>query len=244
MITKEVDNFLRTIYLHYQVVTPALRRYFEGKHPNLVSDLSCYYSRLHNMYNRKILYQAQWDILHPPTGSNAVSTADFDVTLMVCLLRSLPPVVSTPTTGFDALPLTSDTSDGAHIARIKYYKNIIVSYSKDGILSDTFFKTIWSDLEKAIHGLGNQQDVKDAADAKSKVLDYESVKKLINQHDFFYQKFEDHDTKITKLETDYIQQNRKRLNDHAKHEYKQCVHSIKMSKLDTTVEKMETGDVR
>ncbi|CAG2189847.1 unnamed protein product [Mytilus edulis] len=163
---------------------------------------------------------------------------------MVCLLRNLPPTVSKPVKGFDALPLPIDISDGAHIARIKYYKNVLVSHSKDGILTDTLYKTIWCDLEKAIGGLGNHQDVKDAADAKSIVLDYESVKKLVNQHEILYQRLEDHDTKITKLDTEYVQQHRKRENDHAKQEYKQYVQSIKMSKLDASVENMKTGNER
>ena len=69
-------------------------------------------------------------------GSPVVTSADLDVTLMVCLLRNFPPYVSPPASGFDALPLSNDLSHGAHIARIKYFKNFIVSHSKDGKLSD------------------------------------------------------------------------------------------------------------
>ena len=81
------------------------------------------------------------------TGSPLVSSADLDVTLMVCLIRNLPPFVSPPASGFDALSLSNDLSHGAHIARIKYYKNFIVSHSKDGKLSDTDCNRIWIDLE-------------------------------------------------------------------------------------------------
>lgn len=66
------------------------------------------------------------------------------------------------------------------------------------------------------------------------------MKALVNQHYIFHQRLDDHDTKITKLETDYIQQRRKRLNDDAKHEYKLDVHRTKVGK---TVESMEIGDV-
>lgn len=107
-----------------------------------------------------------------------------------------------------------------------------------------FHHMIYPYFFQAIHGLGNQHDVKDAADAKSIVLDYEAVKKLMNQHEILNQRLEDHDSKITKLKTEYVQQNRKRLNDHAKHQYKEHVQSNKMLKLDTTVEKIKTGDVR
>ncbi|CAC5399265.1 unnamed protein product [Mytilus coruscus] len=162
--------------------------------------------------------------------SNVVSTADLDFTLMVCLLRNLPPTFLPPNTGFDALPSSSDLSDGAHIARIKYYKNILVSHSKDGQLADSDFKIIWSDLEMAIHGLGNQQDVKDAADAKSIVLEHKAVKRLMNLDEMFYHRLEQ--------EAGNIQQNRKRLNEYA-HELDE--QSLKIIKLETTVDNIETG---
>lgn len=76
-----------------------------------------------------------------------VSSADLDVTLMVCLLRNMPPTIIPPPKGFDALPQSGDLSPGAHIARIKYHKNFLVSHSNDGQLSDTKFNTIWIDLE-------------------------------------------------------------------------------------------------
>ncbi|CAC5399270.1 unnamed protein product [Mytilus coruscus] len=238
MTTKEEDNFLRIIYLNFQVATPALRSYFDSKHPNLVLDLSFPPNKtvLLDLYKppprkKKLLNQGQWSILYPPPGSNPVSSENLDVTLMVCLLRNLPPTVSPPTTGFDILPHSSDKTDGAHIARIKYYKNEYVSHSKDGKLSDADFARIWGDLEMAIYGLGNQQHVSDAVDAKSKVLDYESVKKLRNYDDIIYQRLE--------LEACNNQENRKILNDHA---IELAEHRTKILKLETPVHNMETED--
>ncbi|CAG2210513.1 unnamed protein product [Mytilus edulis] len=186
-MTKEEDNFLRIVYLNYRVGTTALRRYFDSVHPNLQSVLSspsnkAILSDLHKppRGQRKVLFLEQWNTLYPSSGSPVVSSADLDVTLMVCLLRNLPPFVSPPASGFDALPLSNDLSHGAHIARIKYYKNFIVSHSKDGKISDQVFNRIWIDLEMAIHGLGNQQDALDASDAKSKCLDYNALKELVN----------------------------------------------------------------
>ncbi|XP_071139706.1 uncharacterized protein [Mytilus edulis] len=134
---------------------------------------------------------------------------------MVCLLRHLPPNILPPAFGFDALPPSHELSNGAHIARIKHYKNFIVSHSKDGKLSDTDFNRIWIDLEMAIHSLGNQQDVTDAAAAKSKSLDYNTLKKLVN--------FDDS-----------IRHNLKRLNDQSN---ELEVQSSKITKLETTMQK-------
>ncbi|CAG2206140.1 unnamed protein product [Mytilus edulis] len=141
---------------------------------------------------------------HSKVRSHVVSSADLDVTLLVCLLRNLPPQVSPSCKGFDVLPHSTDLSPGAHIARIKYYKNFLVSHSKDGKLVDVDFNTIWIDLEMAIHGLGNQQDVTAAADAKSKVLDYKTINELmmidkrIIDHNI---ELAEHTTRIAQLET-------------------------------------------
>ncbi|VDI21504.1 Hypothetical predicted protein [Mytilus galloprovincialis] len=223
-MTKEEDNFLRIVYLNYRVGTTALRRYFDSVHPNLQSVLSspsnkAILSDLHkpSRGQRKVLFLEQWNTLYPSSGSPVVSSADLDVTLMVCLLRNLPPYVSPPASGFDALPLSNDSSYGAHIARIKYYKNYIVSHSKDGKLSDTVCNRIWIDLEKAIDGLGNQQDVIDAADAKSKVLDFNALKELLNVGFSFHRNLE-------------------RLNDYGN---ELAVQSSKIKKLKSTVKNME-----
>lgn len=69
---------------------------------------------------------------------------------MVCLLRNLPPTVLPPPKGFDVLPQSSDTSDGDHIARIKYYKNALVSHSTNCKLSDADFASTWNDLEMVL----------------------------------------------------------------------------------------------
>lgn len=98
-------------------------------------------------------------------------------------------------------------------------------------------------LFQAIHGLGNHQDRIDATAAKSRILDYNSVKRLMYRHEILNQRLEDQATKISKLETVNIQQNRKRLNDQTKSAYILQKHSSKMAKLETTVENMETGDI-
>lgn len=67
---------------------------------------------------------------------------------MVCLLRNMHPVVTPPINGFDKLPLAHEISNGANIARLKYYKNFIISHSKYGTISNVDFSRIWVDLEQ------------------------------------------------------------------------------------------------
>lgn len=72
MTSPEEENFLRIVYLHYRVVTPVLKRFFDGKHPNLSADLNLATNKaiLSNLHNppRRILYAQQWKKLYPPTG--------------------------------------------------------------------------------------------------------------------------------------------------------------------------------
>ncbi|VDH91506.1 Hypothetical predicted protein [Mytilus galloprovincialis] len=173
MISKEEENFLRIVYLHYRVVTPCLKRFFDGIHPNLSASLKLVPNKtdLRQLQRKRILNQQQWDTLYPSSAFQTVTSTDLDLTLMVCLLRHISPAVKPPAKGFDELPLHDELNDGAQLARIKYYKNYLVSHSTNGTMDDNDFTMIWSDMEKAIRGLGNQQDVVNANLAKVIVLD-------------------------------------------------------------------------
>lgn len=74
----------------------------------------------------------------------ATSSDDFDITLMICLLRSLS-FVQPPTSGWDKLPPVGENSLGANLARIKFYRNTLCHTSKNKI-NDKTFKRIWSCL--------------------------------------------------------------------------------------------------
>lgn len=57
---------------------------------------------------------------------------------MICLIRHL-----TSMSVADQLPFPADESDGAHLSRLKYYRNQI-AHSEDGILSATDFEEYWT----------------------------------------------------------------------------------------------------
>ncbi|CAG2232668.1 unnamed protein product [Mytilus edulis] len=120
-----------------RVVPDALRKYFDGRIPpaSLATTINQNSTTIVNLVNRRVINISQLGILQRipgtiwpprcpavPTGSNATSSADFDVTLMVCLLRNIPlPGIYQPASGWDNLPIPSDTSPGAYLSRIKYY---------------------------------------------------------------------------------------------------------------------------
>ena len=75
------------------------------------------------------------------------SSKDFDVTLMICLLRNLIPIDIMD----NRLPLATDTSLGADLSRIKFYRNIIVHCDS---VADTDFESYWKDVTQAILRVG------------------------------------------------------------------------------------------
>jgi hypothetical protein len=79
--------------------------------------------------------------------SGEPSSKDFDITLMICLLRNLIPHI----TIMDRLPSATDTSLGADLSRIKYYRNIIVHQCDDALVNDTDFESYWKDVTPVIH---------------------------------------------------------------------------------------------
>ena len=76
--------------------------------------------------------------------SGAPDSNTFDVTLMIALLRNLTSM-SPPVGGFDRLPLSSETSEGADLARIKHYRNYL-AHQDAPLIDNTFFTAAWKDL--------------------------------------------------------------------------------------------------
>lgn len=68
----------------------------------------------------------------------------FDVSLMITLLRNLTNLTN-PHGGFECLPSAIETTKGADLARIKYFRNYL-AHLDDGKIDTTFFNTAWTDI--------------------------------------------------------------------------------------------------
>lgn len=77
------------------------------------------------------------------TGS-AITSKNFDITLMICLLRNISGIAP-PFTGYDTLPSPTDISKGADLARIKHYRNEI-AHSTDSKMLTQEFEDAWNDV--------------------------------------------------------------------------------------------------
>lgn len=78
------------------------------------------------------------------------SSATFDLTLMICLLRNLIPIEVG-----DILPHPSDISTGADLSRLKYYRNKI-AHSDAGVLTDKQLDDFWTDIAQVNHFILNR----------------------------------------------------------------------------------------
>ncbi|VDI02170.1 Hypothetical predicted protein, partial [Mytilus galloprovincialis] len=99
---------------------------------------------------------------------------EFDITILICLLREMTPKVAAPRhTGFDQLPRIADESPGACLANIKYYRNFLAHPDKVKLttLSCTTFDDLFARVGMAIKVLGNNQLYGKVAVAKQLNID-------------------------------------------------------------------------
>ena len=95
------------------------------------------------------LTKPQWDCLYPSPGVYGKSS-DFDVTLLFRLLRTTCNLTP-PTTGWDALPTSTDPSLAADLARIKYYRNSVYGHVNQNMeITDDEFPQLWQEISDAL----------------------------------------------------------------------------------------------
>ena len=101
------------------------------------------------------LTKPQWDCLYPSPGVYGTS-ADFDVTLLFRLLRTICNLIP-PTKGWYALPTSTDRSLAADLMRIKYYLNSVYGYLNQNMeIIDDEFPRLWEDISAALLRIAGQ----------------------------------------------------------------------------------------
>ncbi|CAH3174284.1 unnamed protein product, partial [Porites evermanni] len=153
--TRGKDNFKRITRLLISGGTSLLREIFDSICPpsNLPTILSNPVTK--NQLKAAKLTMPQWHSLCPSPGMYGKS-ADFDVTLLFRLLRTICSLTP-PTTGWDALPVSTDHSLTADIARVKYYRNSVYGHVNQGMeIRDNEFKTLWQEISEALVRIAGQ----------------------------------------------------------------------------------------
>ena len=155
--TRENTNYARLCRLLVDVGSAVLRDTFNRIHPpaNLPAILSQTLVKrtLKDLRKKNKLSATQWGELYPATPST-VSSSNFDITLLMILLRNSCGFSPPSSTGsWDKLPPASDNSTEANIARIKYYRNHVYGHARQASVDDATFNILWEDISNAIIAL-------------------------------------------------------------------------------------------
>ena len=155
--SKETTNYARLCRLLVDVGTQALRDTFDAIHPpaSLHTVLAGNKATLQSLRTRKIINPTQWGKLFPAI-SPSMSTANFDITLLMVLLRNICGLPS-PVTGWDILPVVTEMSREADIARVKYFRNTVYAHAEHASVDDATFNTYWQDIRDTLVRLGGVQ---------------------------------------------------------------------------------------
>ena len=167
--TGENTNYARLCRLLIDIGTEALRNIFNGIHSpanlhKILSSSSPLYTTLQWLRKRGVLNPTLWGKL------SALSSAEFDITLLMVLLRNvcgLSPPVSTG--NWDELPPDADHSTEANIVRIKYFRNDVYAHASKASVDDATFNQLWKNISNAIIGLESGKDVTSCVTAISKM---------------------------------------------------------------------------
>ena len=152
--TKETTNYARLCRLLVDVGAYALRHTFDAIHnpANLQAVLATNKPMLQSLRPRKIINPTQWGKLFPVISAS-VSSREFDITLLMMLLRNMCGLAA-PVSGWDALPAVTDLSREADIARVKYFRNTVYAHAEHASVDDRTFKRYWSEIRDTLVRLG------------------------------------------------------------------------------------------
>ncbi|XP_052085778.1 E3 ubiquitin-protein ligase DZIP3-like isoform X2 [Mytilus californianus] len=192
-LKEEEKNFTRFFFLNFKVSPEIARRFFDGVFPptSLAKTINNSVPAIINLYNRKRINAVQLDILRGipgtkwsphrpamPLGTTATSSKDFDLTMLICLLRNLGGL-SKPSNGWDQLPHPNDTLPGADLATLKWFRNQF-AHTTVTSMDKNEFTDKWKLVEKALTSLNKGQRPYEVTEILNYDLDGEQAKTLSN----------------------------------------------------------------
>ena len=148
-------NFNRICHLLIDKGSDALRRALHVIHPapTLAAALHSHRKTLQRLrYN--VINPPQWRLLYPATGPP--NSNDFDITLLTILLRNICGL-SSPASGWNAMPPKTDTSTSADILRIKIFRNEVYGHTASAQYDDATFEKLWHEISQPLVKLGIHQ---------------------------------------------------------------------------------------
>ncbi|XP_063426863.1 uncharacterized protein LOC134710434 [Mytilus trossulus] len=190
-LSEEERNFTRFLLLNFKVSLEVARRFFDGVFPpaHLAQAINRNVSVIINLNKSKRINAVQLNLLRGvpgtvwipylppmPVGTNATSSKDFDLTMIICLLRNLGGLI-TPSNGWDQLPHPNDTLPGADLATLKCYRNQM-AHATVTTMDNNEFTDKWTRVEKALTSLNKGQFPLEVTEILNYDLDGEQAKIL------------------------------------------------------------------
>ena len=159
--TKETTNYARLCRLLVELGTQTLKDTFDSIHApaTLHAVLAGNITTPQSLRGRRIINPTQWGKLFP-TIPSSVSSASFDISLLMVLLRNICGLVAPSTgigPGWDVLPGATDVSREADIARIKYFRNTVYAHAEHASVDDATFKSHWQSISESLERLGGSE---------------------------------------------------------------------------------------
>ncbi|KXJ10812.1 E3 ubiquitin-protein ligase DZIP3 [Exaiptasia diaphana] len=151
-LPQEKTYYLKLCKLLVKVGRPVLQDVFDAIHlpTNLPGVLSTpkVQNELRQLQKKNVLYQSQMDILYPSSGG--VSSTNFDISLLIILLRNICSIASPK---WIRQPLPTDKSQVADIVRIRQCRNDL--YHRTNLaLTEGDFEKKWDEIKDALIRLG------------------------------------------------------------------------------------------
>ncbi|XP_071149836.1 uncharacterized protein [Mytilus edulis] len=186
-------KFTRFFLLNFKVSPDIARRYFDGVFPptHLAHIINNSMHDIMKLNKSRIINKAQLEILRsvpgtvwpsylPPmhVGTKSTSSKDFDLTMLICLLRNLGGL-ATPTNGWDKLPEPNEISPGADLATLKWHRNDL-AHATVTCMDSNEFTDKWNQVEKALTSLNRGQKPLEVIDILKYDLDGEQANILAN----------------------------------------------------------------
>ena len=152
--TTETTNYSRLCRVLVDLGSCALRDCFDSicTPPTLYRVLAANQLTLQNLRSRRIINATQRGKLFPAIPTS-VSSKNFDITLLMTLLRNICGLAP-PMTGWDVLPAATDASCEADIARVKYFRNVVYAHAEQASVDDSEFHRHWKDIRDTLVRLG------------------------------------------------------------------------------------------
>ncbi|XP_063400042.1 E3 ubiquitin-protein ligase DZIP3-like [Mytilus trossulus] len=203
-LTEEEKNFTRFFLLNFKVSPDIVRRFFDTVFPpkHLSQCINNSMNAIIKLNKARRINAAQLEILRGvpgtiwppclspmPVGKKATSSKDFDLAMMICLLRYLGGLL-TPCNGWDQLPHPNDTLPGADLSTLMWYRNQLTRTTLASMDNNEFIDK-WNQVDKALASLNNGQRPHEVCEILNYDIDGKQAKTLAKK-------------KLKQLTSDYL----------------------------------------